>query len=334
VAVVLLSIFTIAAGMLVAQGTQTSADNRARIGAAGLAQRELDLVAETVTESIHGAQSLFSPQTAINPHLSTELDSGDPDYAFTVDGDRYKVVRYAQYQAIGTGSTCDSGSVLTQFATLVKVTVTWEQMSAGTKPHVAYSLLPPHRGLAGEGISDKAVIAPKVKGKVADPEVWRPNMRLRLTGPGTSLEAVTDTNGCAVFVVTPPAGAAADYEVTLLGSEDGTPYVLPSGDGQPVWTEYAVKAGETRMGHEFEPYDRAASLTVKVTGADSTVLEVKLVPFGSGAGDDFKAPLEADGTAEFASLYPDTYMLQVGAAPPVSVTLLPGEHVEEAVVLP
>jgi type II secretory pathway pseudopilin PulG len=40
VSVVILSIFGIAAMATVSQGTVTSADNRARVGAAGLAQRE------------------------------------------------------------------------------------------------------------------------------------------------------------------------------------------------------------------------------------------------------------------------------------------------------
>jgi hypothetical protein len=334
IAVVLMAIFTVTTGALVAQGTRASADNRARIGAAGLAQRELELAQTAITESPEGVESLFSPQTAVNPNVAAELESGDAEFAFIVDGQRYRVERYTQRQAIGAGSPCETAaaSPLKQFAALVRVTVTWEGMSPGTRPHVASALFPPHRGVNGEATGDRAVISAKVTG-VKDPATTaRANMRVRVTGPGANLFGETDSRGCVVFAVEPPA-SGGDYQLTLLGPASGAAHVNLGGAQEEVWTEYAVMPGESRN-HEFGDYELAASLTVTVVGADSSVTEVELTPFTAGAGISITAPLEPGGVAKFPLLSPSTYAVSAGTATPVSVTLAPGDNGFETLVIP
>jgi hypothetical protein len=341
VSIVLLSIFSIATAAVVAQGTAASADNRARIAASGLAQRELEFVADIIAASPEGVDSLLSPATAVNPNVTGDLDSGDPVFAYRVDGDKFRVERQTKHQMIGAGSPCEVGGPATtkQFATLVQVTVAWEGMSAGTKPHVESALFPPHRGASAAGLADQAILGVDVTG-VTGADAGRPDMKVRVTGPGTAFETTTDATGCAIVVVKPPA-TGADYEVTLLGHTGPTLYVDSNRQPQPSQTVYSLKPGDSRP-VPFELYDPAASLTVTVdTTLDPSVTSVAVLPSSAGFGPEMPLPL-TDGKAEFDILCPGNYSVWAGTssgtpdAPgpvsvvfgPLPVTLGPTEHVE------
>jgi hypothetical protein len=333
--VVLLSIFTVAAGVVIAQGSTTSSDSRARVVAAGLAQRELDIVAETIAASPEGANDLLDPSTVSNPNLTSELSSGNAEWAFKVSGQRFKLVRQAQAQTVGLGSPCDStasgGGSITRLATLVTVTVTWEGMGNSNRPHVASRLYPPNpKAEVGLG-TDKAAIGVRVTG-MANPETSdRAGIRVQVTGPGYTGSAITDARGCALFVVKPPVGGYGDYDVQLLGSTGGGHFVNLIGEERPTQTVLTVSAGQSRN-ITFVNYDDGGGLTVTVVNAGPTDTEVVLLPAMGGAGSERTAPI-VDGKAVFSGLNPGQYSASVGATS-ISVTITAGSSTQAQLVIP
>jgi hypothetical protein len=339
VAVVLLSIFTLATGVVVAQSTAASANNRARISASGLAQRELEFVRDSITADKAGAETLLNAGTVVNPHVSAALESGDTDFAYEVDGQRFRIERYVARQSIGKGSPCESltADASRQYATLVKVTVTWEGMGASTRPHVASLLVPPHSDAGSVTGTDNAVIGVKVSGVSVPGSPTRSGIRVKATGPsGTLPELLTDPQGCAVFVVSIPSTAPmANYEITLLGHISGSQFVTMGQETEPVQTVHNLSAGESRQ-VKFESYEEAASLRVHVPGADPVgVTEVFAQSFTGGSGAAIPAPLEG-GTAKFDVLCPGEWGVWtetvtatgVETSTPVPVTLEPGTSKE------
>jgi type II secretory pathway pseudopilin PulG len=329
VAIALLTVLTAAAVMLVTRATTISADNRARIGASALGQRELDLAASVIGASVDGIEILADPQVAVNPNLTGVEESGDDEFPFLLDGQKYRVERSVERRAIGSGSPCQGGAgAARQMAAVVQVQVTWEGMSATTKPHVTSALFPPHAGTAAESLAEKAVIGVKVTGLYNPASPAQAGIKVQANAPGFRQEAVTDSRGCAVFVMNPPT-AGFDVEVTLLG-RGHEKYVNLAQEAQPTVTEHSVTPGSSRN-PLFENYDQAASLVVHVEGAPD-VDEVTITPLAGAAGDKIAAPL-VNGVAEFELLHPSTYALQVGTSTTVSVTLEPGERLVETVVV-
>ncbi|MDR0432264.1 MAG: type II secretion system GspH family protein [Bifidobacteriaceae bacterium] len=330
VTILLLAILTATAGILVARTTARTVDNRARIGASALAQRELDLAATVISASADGVESLLNPQTAINPNLTDAMASGDDEYPFQLGGQKFRVERTVERRAIGSGSPCQGGTgAAQQLAALVQVRVTWAGMGPTTRPHITSALFPPHAGAAAEALGNRAVIGVKVTGVSDSASTARPGIRVRAAAPGFRQEAVTDSRGCAVFVMETPT-EGFDVELTLLGQGSNT-YVNLAREAEPTLTEYHVTAGSSRN-PVFENYDRAASLVVKVEGTPDAD-EVTITPLSSAAGDEITAPI-VDGIAEFDRLHPSTYGLRIGSSTPISITLTPGERLTEEVVIP
>jgi hypothetical protein len=323
VAILLLGIFTAAATEIVIQGTAVSANNGARIVAAGLAQRELNLVSETMGLGADGAASLLSPATAINPNVASDMVSDDADFAFRVDGRNYRVERTTSRQVIGAGSPCNSttgADDITQFALSVAVRVSWQGMGASTKPHVAAKLFAPHRE-ASSGIGDdQAVFGVSVKGTTDPSNPARANVRVQMTGGGTNEIAVTDAKGCAIFSTTPLA-SGEDYEFTLLGHTGSTVFVNMGQEQHPTKTEFLVTPRESRA-VSFTEYDPAGSLTV--TGVPAAATAVTMLP-ATGGVSSVTVDVEG-GTAIFPALWPGVYSLVTDGSPQ-SVTLQPGQHI-------
>ncbi|MDR2381679.1 MAG: prepilin-type N-terminal cleavage/methylation domain-containing protein [Bifidobacteriaceae bacterium] len=331
IAVVLISVFMTATTALVVQTTATSVDNRARIAAAGLAERELELTEAIITASPDGMASLFTPQVVVNPHVTPDLDSGDSDYAFELDGKWYRIERYTEHQVIGAGSPCEGTSAVKEFAALVKVTVTWQGMGATTRPHVATALFAPPVGGDAAAIGDRAILGVMVTG-VADPvTAARANVSVKLTGPsGSVMYETTDSNGCAVFAVDPPAGGG-DYVATATGS-GAQRYVNLAGEAEPTGTFYTVLKGDSRN-LAIENYDKAGILTVDVVNGVPGATVVELMPLSGGAGVTMTQVIDADGKARFIDLHPSSYSLKCETWGPVAVTITPGVTQNETVTL-
>jgi hypothetical protein len=331
---VLLTLFSVAVFAVLSQGESASADNRARVVASGLADRELKLAGEAVIAAGALAGPLAGLEDEVNPNVPADMDSGDARYAFGVEGEKFMVERHVELRAVGSGSACNTveGGSLSQSALLVTVTVSWKGMGAATRPHTAAKLFPPSRDATLGLGSGEAALGVKVSGTldpggggVAGP---RPNVRVQVTGAGTSATAVTDSAGCAIFLVK-PLGGESNYEVTVLGYTGAGVFVTPSQEVHPTRTEPLVSAGESRTVN-FDDYERAASFTALVTGgvADS----VSLAP-ASG----IVAPVVAGvvgGEAVFDVVWPGIYSVEINGVPVVTVTLLPGDQAEKSVQVP
>ncbi|MDR1426382.1 MAG: prepilin-type N-terminal cleavage/methylation domain-containing protein, partial [Bifidobacteriaceae bacterium] len=166
VAILVLGIFGAAATQLVIEATAVTVNNASRIQASALAQRELDFAAEIVSASVEGADSLLDPSRVVNPNVTPEVASGDPDFAFQVDGQRYRVERNARRQLLGSGSPCSNDTVVAvkQFALEVTVTVTWQGMGVATRPHVASKLFAPKRATAVGLANGESLLAVTISG--------------------------------------------------------------------------------------------------------------------------------------------------------------------------
>jgi type II secretory pathway pseudopilin PulG len=316
VSVVILSIFGIAAMMTVSQGAVTSADNRARIGAAGLAQRELDEAGTKIAASAEGASELIEEGLVANPNpqavVSGTGSGATTEYGFSMDGQRYRVERKASLYDNGLKSPCSTLGVGAQAVqgTLVTVTVTWEGMSAGAKPHVASKVFPPHPD-AVDGLADgKAQIIITVTGDDGSGVTGLlQGIKVSVAGPGSGAAAITTNDaGCAVFVVTPAAGGS-EYEVTLDGYAGAGQYVYSNGAPNPTYT-MPLSPGE-RGPHKFPDYSLSGRVTVELGPTSPPPVDpvVVLEPMWA-AGAPMSAEL-VEGKALFEPVAPGTYSVVI-----------------------
>ncbi|MDR1186258.1 MAG: hypothetical protein LBK95_02175 [Bifidobacteriaceae bacterium] len=331
VSVVLLSVFSVAVAVVVTSGTAASADNRARISANGLGQRELDIVLEEIMAYDSAAATLRGE--AINPNLAEEMKfehlhpggtDPNPDYPFKMDGEAYRVVRTVAPRTNTAGTSClSAGTVVGDLGDTVTVSVTWASMGAGTAPHVVSEFVPRHREANTGEDPNKAIVGVQVSGQSVDGTTARAGIKVTISGPGaTGGVQTTDSRGCAAFEVAPPP-AGADYDVQLLG-HDAAPHVTPLGQSQPVKKQTGVTPGSSAL-VAFTNYDHAARMMVTVVGVNESVQQVVLEPMFSGGGDTIYGAISG-GTANFESLYPGSYVVRAGLSDPVAVTLAPGEY--------
>jgi hypothetical protein len=328
---VLISVFTVALGLVVTTGTAASADNRARVSASGLAERELDMATALLGASPDAAQSLRGEE--VNPNLPAEMTYSythpggtdpDPDFPFKVDGEAYRVLRTVEPRTNAAGGSCLSvGSVVGDLGDLVTVTVTWASMSAGTASHVIAEYVPRHRDASTASDPDRAIVAVEVAGQPLDGVTARAGVSVRVAGNGAPPVAqTTDHRGCAAFEVM-PAAVGSDYEITLLGGH-GAAYVDLLGQSQPVKQISEVVAGGAFL-VKFTDYDKAAQLTVTVLNVNPSIHHVFLEPMFAGGGDTIQQPVKGSAAA-FTNLYPGSYVVRAGLAEPVAVALAPGEN--------
>jgi type II secretory pathway pseudopilin PulG len=335
ISVVLLVIFTGAVMVALTTGSATTSDNRARIVAASLAQRELEIVGQEIGATTGAATAMTSGTgLAINPHPQTAVGGGEgpimkgpAEYPFAIDGELFRVERLAVPQAVGA-SACDETGLAgnRQMATLVTVTVTWESMGSGSAPHVASKLFAPNKNASTGLEPDEALIAVRVSGLGADSSAAaRSGIRVELTGPG-SVAGVRPTNdkGCVLFKVKPPSSGDASYTAKLVGHMTGAAYITPGGALNPTESVDMVKQGDARV-ITFSSYDPAASLTVTVANLHDGVFQVNIWAAAGGAGNLQSATISGS-TATFEHLYPGTYTIQAGSSDEKVVVLGPGEH--------
>ena len=341
VSVVLLALFTTATTMVLAQATGTSTDNRARVGASALAQRELEYASQAITQG-EGSSALRKAGingTVVNPNVPAELDTGpDQEYRFLLDGVRYKVVREATTWETTAGSACEadtvSGKTKFVYGTLVTVTVTWTGMGETTRPHVASQVFPPKRDETLGTDDSVAVVSVGVEDIAGVPQG---GISVQFTGPGTTLTRTTSAKGCATFEVTPdPAGT--DYVATLFGDGKSV-WVNPSGEENPSYTYPKVKPQDSAIYVFEDGYERAAQLTVKVVNAQAlAITTVQIEPVSDTAGMTRQAVLDIGGSAIFSLVYPGLYYLTALGAeavlPPQPVELEPGTSPTAELVIP
>jgi type II secretory pathway pseudopilin PulG len=331
VSVALLSIFGLAAMMVITAGTSTSADNRARVGAAGLAQRELDYAAQVITSSANGAQALMALGEEANPNIPDDprlntlaTDGPGAYYGFLLDGQKYRVVRSVAPHDNSVESPCDTptSTVFPAQAVTVTVTVTWDGMGASTKPHVASKIFPQKANAASGLEPGDAQLVVLVTGSAKDsPSGPRPGVKVEVTGANVKTpSAVTNSAGCAVILVTPPADGA-DYAVKLGGYTGSEVFVYTDGKPDPVQT-VGVEPGKS-VPVSFPEYSQAASLTVRFIGLPESVAIVRLAAEGE-SGRHYDEHVSG-GQVVFGPVAPGSYLIEVGAHPPWPVTLEPGK---------
>jgi type II secretory pathway pseudopilin PulG len=337
ISVVLLSVFSLAAMLVVTSGTATSADNRARVTASGLAQRELDYASEVITSSPDGAKLLLIPSTVVNAHVPPDMANPDitSDYGFIVDGQFYRVVREAVPYPIGVNSLCTNpgaaggSGALQAYGTLVTVTVTWDGMSTATGPHVASKVFPPQRGAATGLDPGQSELVVAVEGRdKAGPAGPVQGVKVLVTGPNViTPEQSTNIGGCAVFLVKPDT-AGSDYTVELRGYQGGSAYVWKDNQVSPV--EKATVLPDESVQFVFNDYSRAARLTLIMSGAPEGLI-IDAVPLDPAGVT--KSAFVAGGQAQFTGLAPGEYNIVVGLTLKATITLSPGAHVVEPVTL-
>jgi type II secretory pathway pseudopilin PulG len=323
VAVVLLTLFSVPVLHTVMTSTNSSADNRARVTAAGLASRELALVGEELAASAAAANHMVGVEV-VNPHPTSGGSAGAAD-AFVIDGTKYRVTRTAQFRPVNSAAACadPTGTATGKMATLVTVTVTWDGRRQATQPHKVSKIFPPNTGGASGVPSGMALITVHVQG--LDDGVSgtkREGVRVRISGTTALTVLTTNAFGCAVTLVT-PAASGSDYDVQLLGGPGGV-HVTPGGDPEPTQQLLTVMPGSSRS-MLFEAYDKAATLTVTVDdweNWDPPVTEVVLTPSSALGGGPKELPFTGADVV-FENLYPDVYNLTVGTTPPMAVGTAP-----------
>jgi hypothetical protein len=314
ISVALLSMFSVAGLVAVASGAASSADNRARIAANGLAQRELSLVGEQIIGSPLGAAELLAQGSGgkvINPNRSPELQGShvDPDYPFALDGEEYRVERTAEPHFVGAGSPCVKPDAETdRYGTMVRVAVSWKSAGPGARPHEVAKYFAP-AAESGPGLeAGTALLVVTVTGPPDSAgSVYRKGVPVEVTGPGIPPQTQnTDAKGCTVFVVKPePSGS--DYTVKLGGSGTGK-YVTPAGKEITVESVSGVIAGQTQM-VKIENYAIAASLEITISNwnKDMKVIFVERTDPPSDA--EILVPLNGKSTVKVNNLYPGNYKI-------------------------
>jgi hypothetical protein len=345
VSVFLLTLFTAATTVAITSSTSTSFNNRARVGASTLAQRELEYVSREITQG-DGAAKLRAMGEVANPHVTAELaaegvspgTASHVEFGFALDGTAYRVVRQVDRWAASSGSACDSETINDKtmiYGTLVTVTVTWEGMSQAAKPHTASQIFPPKRNETLALDPGQALLVVEVEGEVdATGSSRKAGVRIKLaTASGKELATkVTDKKGCVAFEVTPVAGAEDDYIATALGDSTSTTWVSEGGATEPTVEFTDIVPGDSRI-NPIKPYDKAATLTVQVSGEIGTVAAVNLSTSSSEPGTQANID-ETTNKAVFEHVYPGLYYVSASGLTPVPITLAPGSSESIELVFP
>lgn len=218
-------------------------EDRARVQAANLAARELEIVRNEFGMSKTAPTTIGAVSEATNPH---PLPGGTAGQPLTLDGTEFTVVRTVEWLPAGTGtSPCDGGAAVTYPSLGVNVRVSWTE-NGRTRDVESNTVLTPPKGTLA---TVKGFIAAKVQG--AD-GLGVASLPVDITGPGGSQTRVTAADGCAVFALT----TVGNYTVIL----DEPGYV--SFDGQESTSKPAVVASGSIQVVPFS-YDEAVTLQLE-----------------------------------------------------------------------
>lgn len=230
---------SVLSAVLTAQSIARS--DRARVTAANLAARELEITRSQFESAVAGPRTVATGLVT-NPN---PLPGGTAGSALVVDGLSYTVKRTSawQSQAAATGA-CDGGANGQLAYLRVSVTVSWPTMR-GTAPVTSSTLLTPTVGTYASGTGH-------VKVQVADQlGVPLEDLTVTLTGTSGSVTQQTGSDGCAYFAFLTPG----DYTAKL-----STPgYVDNTWDPAP--TQSLTVTANTVQSVTFA-YARAATLSL------------------------------------------------------------------------
>jgi type II secretory pathway pseudopilin PulG len=268
VACVLLGIFSSAVLAIILQTQSLGASNRARIAAASLAAREIDIVRDQFTRT---AGSPLAIGNAAGPLTNPDpVGTGAVGAPTVINGVAYTVVRDVAWNITANGASPCSGGSLVVYPTLgVTVTVTWPGMGS-VKPVVSTASLAPLKS-AGIPLTG-AFVAVQVKDSLGQVSVGRTVTVTGDSGGGSGTDT-TDSSGCAVIQVSPATGGST-YTATV--SSFG--YVDISGNPAPQKSVGLLAQGQLSTNVTFG-YDRAATVTLHVVdSAGNAVTDPSFYP--------------------------------------------------------
>lgn len=264
VAMILLGILSAAVLGVLLSAQRSSVDSRNRVAAANLAAREIDLVREQFMASDAGPLEVANEGVVVNGNPIDAIAAvGDP---LVVDGTAYTVRRSVGWNLTGSGaSACEGGSLVEHPTLIVTVEVTWSAMGT-THPVVNTAVLAPERGL---GLATTAsFVAVSVTDSDGQPSAGRA-VTVSSTGTGGETRTgLTDSSGCAVIAVNPPAGG---NEYTARFPDAG--YVDISGTTAPERPIGVVQPGQMASNVDIA-LDRAGTLILRLTGPGLTQIDV------------------------------------------------------------
>jgi len=332
IACVLLGILASAVLTIILQTQSAGVTNRARIAAASLAAREIDMVRDEFTRSDTAPLAIVTAGTQTNANPLDGQTAGAP---LVIDGTAYTVVRSVAWNITGTGASACTGGSLVVYPTLgVTVSVTWPNMGS-VKPVVSTAALAPAKGNGIPGTASFVAVA--VKDAAAHPSVGR---TVTVTGGGSTVTGSTDASGCAVLQVSPAAGAGTAY--TAQVSDAG--YVDLARDPAPTKSVGTLTQGQLNNSVTFS-YDLAGAINlhfvdaagIEITGVDLIGAQVTLVA-SQFAGASGESPWPVTGPFTTVSgLWPTQYGAYFGTTPPaggyMSVDVAPGATADLTVVV-
>ncbi|MBX9245857.1 prepilin-type N-terminal cleavage/methylation domain-containing protein [Actinotalea ferrariae] len=315
IAAVLLGILASAVLGIVVQAQSAQVGNRARVAAANLAAREIDMVREEFVSSSTAPLALAAAGVVTNPH---KLPGGTTGQPLVVDGKPYTVVRSAAWNITGTGqSACEGGSLVAHPTLTITVTVTWPNMGT-IKPVTSSTVLAPQKGT---GIPTTAgFVAVTVKDSTGAPN---PGRAVRVANGSDIRSGLTDASGCAVIQVA-PAAAGTEYTVSLSDSD----HVDIANNSNPSKVTGLVKPGVLNNGAKFT-YDRSGTVRVTITGPGGAPISpadldggqiTLLASESSGTTGAVTRDLDSSSSLvqEFPGLWPTNYGAFVGSTAPAA----------------
>lgn len=259
VALLLLAILSAVVVGLILQAQSKTRDNRNRVAASNLAQREIDIVRDEFGRSKTAPVTIANAGTVVNPH---QLAGGTAGDALLLDGTPYTVRRAVQWNVTGTGSSACDGGTLVLYPTLeVTVTVTWPNMGV-TNPVVTSAALAPEKGT---GIpTTSSFVAVKVSDETGEPS---PGISVKVAGGSSAAYGSTDSSGCAVVQVNPAASSGTSYTASI----DDAAYVDMSGATKPSKVVGVLTQGQLNNSVTFQ-VAKAGSITLRLVDVGGNVL--------------------------------------------------------------
>lgn len=312
IAAVLLGVLASAVLGVILQTQAVQVGNRARIAAANIAAREIDIVREEFLRSDAEPLAIAAAGVVTNPH---PLSGGTVGQPLVMDGVAYTVVRSAAWNITGSGeSACEGGSLVAYPTLGVTVQVTWPNMGT-IQPVVSTASMAPAKG---SGIpTTAAFVAVTVSDSAAEPN---PGRTVRVTNGAYVRTGLTDASGCAVIQVEPATGTGTEYTVSL--GDAG--YVDINGSQTPSKSTGLLARGQLSGSVSFA-YDRAGAVRLTLVDAGGAPLpagtpvagaQVTLVASVSSGPSGNTVHTVSDVVTTISGLWPTHYGAFFGTVAP------------------